>query len=279
MHWRIRTLAALLSVCAISAHARADLLDRLNQLRFKDCTPGGGSIPILQRNSALDAVAVEWSKGGRLAEAVARTSYYSNKLASMQVSGSTQEAQIVAALRQSYCNILTDARYAEVGLFRRDQEIWIVVAAATALPREQDAAALGSRVLELINQARSEPRTCGTTRFDAAKPLRASRALDSAALTHALDMAQQQFFQHEGSDGSTPGVRATRAGYVWSRVGENIAAGVINAEETVQGWLASPGHCANIMQPLFTEMGVGYAVTRNAKPNIYWSQVLARPRG
>jgi uncharacterized protein YkwD len=278
MHWRIPILATLLGVCEFCAPAHADLLDRLNQLRFKDCRPNASTVPVLRRNKGLDAVALEWSKGGRLAEALARTSYYSSKLASMEVKGSAQEAQIVATLRQSYCNILTDPRYSEVGLFRRDAGTWIVVAAVAAFPSPNDTAAISSHLLELINQARSEPRTCGAIKFSAATPLRASTSLNEAALTHAVDMAQHQLFQHEGSDGSSPGARATRAGYSWSRVGENIAVGVLNAEEAVKGWLASPGHCANIMQPLFTEMGVGYAVTSNAKPNIYWSQVLARPR-
>ena len=278
MHRRILILATLLSGYVFCAPADADLLDRLNQLRFEDCSPSAAKVPILQRNRELDAVALEWSKGGRLTEAVARTSYSGHRLASMAVTGSAQDAHVVATLRQNYCDILTDARYSEVGLLRRKEGVWIVVAAPLALPNANDAAAIGNRVLELVNQARSEPRTCGAVEFAAAAPLRASTGLHEAALTHALDMAQHQHFQHEGTDGSSPGARATRAGYAWSRVGENIALGTMNAEDTVQGWLNSPGHCVNIMQPQFTEMGVGYAVTRTGKPRIYWSQLLGRPR-
>lgn len=278
MRWRIPALAALLGTCVLGAPAQADLLDRLNQLRFKDCRATVARAPALRRSSGLDAVAHEWSKGGRLADAVARTSYLSNKVASMQVTGSPRDAQIVGLLLENYCNILTDPRFSEVGLFRRADGVWIVVAAPTALPDTKDSAAIGARVLELVNQARRRPRRCGDVEFAAAKPLRASAALDAAAAMHALDMARNRLFQHEGSDGSTPAARVTRAGYAWSMVAENIAAGTISAEEAVQGWLDSPGHCANIMQPQLTEMGVAYTLARNAKPSIYWSQVLAKPR-
>jgi uncharacterized protein YkwD len=47
----------------------------------------------------------------------------------------------------------------------------------------------------------------------------------------------------------------------------------------VQGWLDSPGHCANIMNDDFTEMGAAYAVNTAREPaRIYWTQVLGTPR-
>jgi uncharacterized protein YkwD len=264
MHWRVFSLVMLLNGYALGAPAHADLLERLNQLRFEDCKRSAGKLPVLRRNTDLDAVAVEWSKGIRLTEAVTRTSYPSHKLASMKIIGNTQDEHVIATLRQGYCEVLTDARYSEVGLLRRKNGVWIVVAAPLAFPSVNDAAALAKRVLDLVNAARGQPRTCGASEFDATGPVRASRVLDKAALTHASDMAQNQHFQHQGTDGSNPGVRATL--------------GTLTAEYTVQSWLESPGHCAIIMQPEFTEMGVGYAVTYSGKPNIYWSQVFAQPR-
>jgi uncharacterized protein YkwD len=80
-------------------------------------------------------------------------------------------------------------------------------------------------------------------------------------------------------DGSTPADRATRAGYPWRLVGENIASGNRTPQEAVQAWLDSPGHCANLMNPGFTEMGAAYAIdphSENQTP--YWTQVFARPR-
>jgi uncharacterized protein YkwD len=260
-----------------SAAAHADLLDRLNNLRRADCEPSRPP-PALRRSSGLDEVAMEWAKGSRLAEAVAHTHYQGVKFSSMTVQGGSQDAQVVAALRSNYCRILTDPRFSEVGLFRRNDGVWIVVAAPLILPSADDASRIRLRILQLVNQARSEARMCGEAKFEPAAPLRDSTTLSRAALEHAQDMAQHQFFQHLGSDGSDPGARATRARYLWSRVAENIAAGVMSPEEVVAGWLASPGHCANIMQPLVTEMGSGYATTSDGKFGIYWAQVFARPK-
>jgi uncharacterized protein YkwD len=48
-------------------------------------------------------------------------------------------------------------------------------------------------------------------------------------------------------------------------------------EEAMAGWLDSPGHCANLMDPSFTEMGAGYAVNPNSKAGTaYWTQVFGR---
>jgi uncharacterized protein YkwD len=91
-------------------------------------------------------------------------------------------------------------------------------------------------------------------------------------------MANKKFFDHRGSDGSTVGPRAARVGYKWRTVGENIAVGVETPEDVVQGWLDSPGHCANIMAPGFTEMGIAFVVDRKSEAGIYWTQVFAAPR-
>jgi uncharacterized protein YkwD len=92
-------------------------------------------------------------------------------------------------------------------------------------------------------------------------------------------MAQKHYFNHKQPDGSLPADRATAAGYRWVRVGENIASGQRSVEEAVASWLDSPGHCANIMNPTFTEMGAAYAINpqnRNRTP--YWTQVFGTPR-
>jgi uncharacterized protein YkwD len=45
----------------------------------------------------------------------------------------------------------------------------------------------------------------------------------------------------------------------------------------VQGWLSSPGHCENIMDPRFAEMGIAYAPGHASKRGLYWVQLLADP--
>lgn len=139
------------------------------------------------------------------------------------------------------------------------------------------AAAVRARVLELINEARASGRTCGTERLPAAPPLSPSDTLRKAAQRHADDMARRGYFDHRGADGSAPRDRVMRAGYSPRLTGENIAFAPESAEEVVAGWLASPGHCANIMDARFVETGVGVATSRK-RDHIYWVQTFGAPR-
>lgn len=134
------------------------------------------------------------------------------------------------------------------------------------------------RVIELVNVARSNGRRCGSKRFAAAPSLHASRPLTEAAADHARDMARRNYFDHRGRDGSQPKDRVLRAGYEPRLSGENIAFGPESAEEVVAGWLDSPGHCANIMEPRFEHIGVGLATGRK-RNRIYWVQTFGAPRG
>ncbi len=121
--------------------------------------------------------------------------------------------------------------------------------------------------------------TCGTQRLGAAAPLLAQAQLTQAAQTHAADMARRQFFSHTGSDGSSIGTRLTAAGYAWSRAAENIAAGYASVGAVVQGWVQSPGHCANLMDPALSELGLAcVAGPAGSAYSNYWTLTLARPR-
>jgi uncharacterized protein YkwD len=105
-----------------------------------------------------------------------------------------------------------------------------------------------------------------------------SGTLAQVALGHAADMAAHNYFEHQDQSGRTPADRVRAVGYSEKLVGENIAYGPTSAEEVVQGWLDSPGHCENIMDPRFMEMGLAYAPGKLSKPGLYWVQVLAAPR-
>jgi uncharacterized protein YkwD len=138
-------------------------------------------------------------------------------------------------------------------------------------------ARIRARVVALFNVARASGRRCGSERFAAVPPLQMSRELDDAATDHARDMARRKYFDHRGSDGSQPKDRVRRTGYLSRLTGENIAYGPESAEEVVAGWLASPGHCENIMEPTFRDIGVGVATGRK-RGQIYWVQTFGAPR-
>ena len=132
--------------------------------------------------------------------------------------------------------------------------------------------ATAMRLLELVNEARAEARSCGARGwFDATHPLALEARLVRAAQGHSDDMNANGFFSHTGSDGSSPPDRVTREGYVWAAVGETIARGQSTPERVVDAWLASDGHCAILMSTRYTELGAGEA-------SRYWTLVFARPR-
>ena len=83
---------------------------------------------------------------------------------------------------------------------------------------------------------------------------------------------------HTGSDGLAPWDRAVAEGYAYRNISENVAAGYPNAGSVQAGWLDSPGHCGNIMNPAYTEMGVGCTRSSGTDYGTYWTVVFARPR-
>ncbi len=135
------------------------------------------------------------------------------------------------------------------------------------------------QMLEAVNAARAVARNCGTTAFAAAGPLKWQAQAEQAALAQAQYLQQNNLFSHAGANGSTVGDRLTATGYAWSTVGENIAAGYADVASVVKGWLDSPGHCVNVMNPNFTDIGVSLVqATSSNTYRTYWGMVLARPR-
>jgi len=114
--------------------------------------------------------------------------------------------------------------------------------------------------LAAVNQARSVNQVCGSTPYGPVPRVSWSENLAMAAYLHSEDMVLNNFFSHTGSDGSSAGQRISRQGYPWRTYGENIAVGYPTVSSVIQGWLGSEGHCRNLMDPGFTEIGAGYAI-------------------
>lgn len=129
-------------------------------------------------------------------------------------------------------------------------------------------------VLAIVNQVRAAGADCHSKGvFAATGPLNMNPALRCAARKHSADMAARDFFDHTNPDGETPWDRMGKAGYgAYSNAGENIAAGSPDAQGTMDQWLGSDGHCANIMNPNFQEIGVGYST--GGQYGHLWTQVF-----
>ena len=136
---------------------------------------------------------------------------------------------------------------------------------------------LRKQMIDLINLARAQPRTCGPMQFEGAPPVRWNYTLEKAAKLHSHKMATQNFFAHRGPDSTHVGIRVQLMGYNWRFVGENIYAGIESVTEAVYGWLESDGHCKTIMNPDYTELGAACERNRASQYESYWTQVFASP--
>ena len=295
--WSVGALMVSAGLAAGSAVASAtDPLSAVQVLREGGC---GGIVPAtraLRHEPALDVIAQQWAEGAPLAAAAERGGYPAVATAGLHVSSS--DSSVLEVMRRSACRAVTGAELRALGLYRRGVDSWIVVTSdyrGTAMsaaasrtapiipvtpppPRPAPAAVLASAALELVNNVRSRGARCGDRDFAPAPPLTLSGALGNVALGHAADMAQHDYFEHRDLNGGSPADRVRAVGYRERLVGENIAYGPKSVEEVVQGWLDSPGHCENIMDPRFAEMGVAYATGQSGRHGLYWVQVLAQPQ-
>jgi uncharacterized protein YkwD len=135
---------------------------------------------------------------------------------------------------------------------------------------DQESKVFKKEFLSLINKARHEGCNCGNVYMPPAPPLVWNDELEVAAQNHAQDMSDKNYFSHDSKDGRSATDRVIAAGYTYKgfksfAAGENIAQGQMTIAEVMAGWLKSPGHCKNLLNPSFKEIGV-------AQFNRYWVQ-------
>jgi len=280
LKWPLGILSCLLLLAVCFDAAASDLYTAINRLRAGEgnCAVAE-ELPPLKPQAALERVARDLSRGEELQQSLNEIGYRATRSSALSIRGDGVGAQAAGILaRQSDCQPLQDAAMTEVGIYLDARQVWIVMAAPFAPSVGVSEQAAGQRVLELVNQARAVPRYCGTRAFNAARPVRWNDSLAEASQLHAEEMARYSYFSHSGRDGSDPAQRVERAGYRYVSIGENIAAGQIKPEDAVAGWIKSAPHCANLMNPAFTEMGVAFAVDRRSAMGVYWTQAFGAPR-
>jgi uncharacterized protein YkwD len=277
----IAALSCAAAFCAPHANARGgdELTSLINNYRAapgacagRPAAPAGP----LTLEPALSKLRI--GPGTFLESALKKAGYAAEHVEAFSVTGPEDAEAAMTALRERYCGKLLSGEFSAVGTARVGNAWQVVLARPLVFPALPDPAQLSQEMLALVNRARATPRTCGTASFAAAPPLAWNDTLSAAALGHSRDMADKHYFNHKEPGGSDPATRATQAGYRWSRISENIAAGQRTVAEAVQGWLDSPGHCANIMNPAMTEMGAAFAVNpANENRTVYWTQMFGRP--
>lgn len=125
---------------------------------------------------------------------------------------------------------------------------------------------------EMLNQINVIRKEAGV------KPLKLCSSLNSSSQNYSAKMARENFFSHNGKDGSTLKSRTEKAGYVMKTgsvkfaLGENIAKGQRNVNEVLNSWRNSKGHYKNLIETNFTHVGLGRARHGNTSNVFFWVQ-------
>lgn len=95
------------------------------------------------------------------------------------------------------------------------------------------------------------------------RPLTLNAKLDEAAQAKANDMVERNYWSHFAPNGTAPWAFIDAAHYTYQKVGENLATGFADEHSSVLGWMASPSHRHNLLDPSYTEVGFGTARSSN----------------
>jgi uncharacterized protein YkwD len=129
-------------------------------------------------------------------------------------------------------------------------------------------AVLAAEALRAVNQARTSSGRAA---------LRQNQTLTAAAERYARYLAENNFFAHNGLDGSTPQSRVTASGYAGSFRGEALAAGQTSGQTAVNTWLNSPAHAAIVLDQTAVEIGIGYFYRAGSSYGHYWVLIVGAP--
>nr|WP_254621375.1 CAP domain-containing protein [Stutzerimonas stutzeri] len=255
---------------AADVGGEAQLIDSINAYRSEVQRCGDRASEELTPLSPDSRLRLPVTGAGDLQDSLARAGYPMANVQAISLSGPRDAQAAMQALRESFCRVLLDPQYADVAVSREGRDWRIVVARSLLGGHLRDWQTEGQKLLDEVNRVRGQARQCAGKSFAAAPPLRWNATLATVAEAHSRAMANGNFFSPLDRDGRTPGDRAELAGYTGTPVGQNIAAALDRPRGVVEGWLASPGHCANLMNPQFSELGAAYAVDPQSDAGIYW---------
>ncbi|UTW07227.1 CAP domain-containing protein [Pseudomonas benzenivorans] len=267
----------LLFAVAAQAAQETLLVESINAYRGQVQRCAGQASETLPPLATDPRLVLSASGGEDLQQALTRAAYPMVSAQAISLSGPRDAQAALQMLQESFCQVVLDPQFVDIGVSQAGRDWRIVLARPLLSAKLGDWQAEGQRLLEQLNAARARARQCGGQAFAAAPPLSWNAELGVAAEAHSRAMANANFFAHRGRDGSTPGDRAELAGYNGRQIGENLAAGLDASPRVVEGWLASPGHCATLMNPQFRDLGAAYAVDPKSDAGIYWTALFGTP--
>ena len=119
-------------------------------------------------------------------------------------------------------------------------------------------------VVKLVNEERAK---------EGIRPLEIDINMCAAAQIRAQEATQS--FSHTRPDGSSCFSALAETNVHYNTAGENIAIGQRTAKEVVEDWMNSPGHKANIMNSIYSRIGVAYTPSTGAYSGYAWAQFFA----
>jgi uncharacterized protein YkwD len=222
--------------------------------------------------------------GEQLLEATEAAGYAADELSQVVAGGEADPAEVVRQWRERGSDAWKDvlgAAHRDLGVGAvgaEDGGLYVLIFARSA----EDAFVTRTAGLHDLARVRAELLASVNRERARAKrpPLRGSTVLDRIAQSYADDMLARGFYGHLSPEHGDVSARARAGGYSASRLGENLAKGQTSVDEVMDGWMHSPEHRENIVNPWYTEAGFGLAMgkTREGSRAI-WVQVFGRPRG
>jgi uncharacterized protein YkwD len=134
------------------------------------------------------------------------------------------------------------------------------------------------RAVEQLNALRRQPAPCAAA-SSAMQRLSWESRLAASATEQARDIALQDRLSHTDSRNRGLGTRLRSVGYAAAGAGENLAAGQTDIDDAFQAWLASPSHCANLMQPEYSDVGLACVQRRGSRYERFWVAHFGAPAG
>jgi uncharacterized YkwD family protein len=117
-------------------------------------------------------------------------------------------------------------------------------------------------LLDLINKERAKA---------GLKSVKLCASVGTAARIKADEMSAKKYFSHTSPVYGSPFEMLRSFGITYKTAGENIAKGQKSANAVLSAWMNSEGHRANILNPDFEEIGIGYASDSEVT---YWILIL-----
>lgn len=142
----------------------------------------------------------------------------------------------------------------------------ILISSAVTPPNPDDSnynRAYADRVIELVNNERAKA---------GISPLQKDVSISALADIRSKELTT--LYSHQRPDGTNCITILDEYNVPWYAAGENIAAGFSSPEKVVEGWMNSPGHRANILNPDYNKIGVSCYIDRNSEYTYYWEQLF-----